>query len=160
MSFPLFKTPANEGEKNKLIVKHTPLVVSVIQKKFPNARDRDDLIQEGLLALSKAIDTYQESRGSFSNWATTCVIRRGLDYVLRKSPMIKRGEIVSIEAINDLQAPLSANLELVEIVGGFDADLCDKIIEGKPKTKRDRIKIKRLRRLLIQKYPEFCGKNQ
>ena len=38
--------------------------------------DRDDVVQEGMIGLVKAIRGYKEEQGSFSNFAYVCVTRQ------------------------------------------------------------------------------------
>lgn len=146
--------------KDDLINEHTPLVASVILRRFPNYRDREDLMQEGLLALSKAIDTYQPDQGSFSNWVTVCVTRRSLNYILRKTDIVKGQEVVPISFLEERAAPQAFDLEMVDIVSNYDSNLCKKLLTGERKTKKEAKKIKKLRELLSKKYPEYSGKNQ
>jgi RNA polymerase sigma factor (sigma-70 family) len=58
-----------------LVERHRPLVVGLVaEMNLPPQVDRDDLIQEGLIALAKAAEKFNPTAGSkFSTYAFVCV---------------------------------------------------------------------------------------
>lgn len=70
---------AQSGDRHAehfLLRKFRPLVVKRTQAYFLSGADRDDLLQEGLIGLHKAIRDFQPGRGiHFRRFATLCVVR-------------------------------------------------------------------------------------
>lgn len=70
----------NEDANEILIYKYRPLIVSVAQKliKYCNGGvDLNDLIQEGMLGLNEAINSFRDDReANFSTYARICIQRR------------------------------------------------------------------------------------
>lgn len=68
-----------EGEKEiseYLVVKYKPLVLKIVKSMFILGGDSDDLIQEGMIGLYKAIGDYDAGRdASFRTFANLCVSR-------------------------------------------------------------------------------------
>lgn len=70
---------AQSGDRHAehhLLRKYRPLVVKRTQAYFLSGADRDDLLQEGLIGLHKAIRDFQSGKGiNFRRFATMCVVR-------------------------------------------------------------------------------------
>ncbi|GLH60978.1 sigma-70 family RNA polymerase sigma factor [Paulownia witches'-broom phytoplasma] len=81
------KNKKNLAIRDQLIEMHLPLVKKIVKqfKYFPKALQREDLYQEGILGLIKALNNYQDL---------------GCDFIVYATPTIK-GEI--IELIRGLQ---------------------------------------------------------
>lgn len=61
---------------NELITENMNLVYGVYNDLFKNTSyfiDKDDMIGEGMLALVKAGNTFQDSKGKFSTYAYVCI---------------------------------------------------------------------------------------
>ena len=58
-----------------LMVKYKPVVLKLARALYLEGGDRDDLLQEGMLGLYKALKEYDPARGeaSFLTFATTCI---------------------------------------------------------------------------------------
>ena len=68
----------------KLLTQYKPLVIKIARRYFLVSGDIDDLVQEGMIALYKAINTFDESKeASFKTFATLCVTRQ-LQSLIRK----------------------------------------------------------------------------
>ena len=62
---------------DKLITSYKPLVSLVTRQYFLLGGEQDDLIQEGMIGLFNAIQTYEEeSAASFKTFATLCIKRK------------------------------------------------------------------------------------
>ena len=87
-------------EANKGLVIHW---IMRINKKFT-----EDLYQEGLIALWKAVQSYDKNKGEFSHYATSCITRR-LRWRIRK-------DATQQQAINftDLQDEGSSDASTIE----------------------------------------------
>ena len=59
-----------------LIGKYKPLVKLKSRMYFIAGADRDDIMQEGMIGLFKAIRDYKSDQGSFSSFAALCVTRQ------------------------------------------------------------------------------------
>ncbi len=60
---------------HSLVLRYRPLVRSVARNYYLLGGDRNDLLQEGLIGLCKAIRDYDPSRGSFRAFAELCIRR-------------------------------------------------------------------------------------
>lgn len=61
---------------NTLLLKYLPLVKARASAYFLAGADRDDLVQEGLIGLYKAIRDYRCDMASFSAFAELCITRQ------------------------------------------------------------------------------------
>lgn len=67
----------DEEAGDRLLEKYKPLVLRFSRARFIPGGDRDDLIQEGMIGLYKAMRDFREGRGaSFSTFAALCVDRQ------------------------------------------------------------------------------------
>lgn len=72
--------------QNRIVIDNTGLVHSVIERKFSSSLYKEDLRQEGLIALSNCIPKYEETKGAFSTFATRCITNRLINFVTRDLP--------------------------------------------------------------------------
>lgn len=67
----------DEQAMSDLILKHKDLVKSIVRKYFLVGADMDDLMQEGMIGLYKAILSYDEnSKAKFLTFAKLCISRQ------------------------------------------------------------------------------------
>ena len=76
----------NEDAINLIYKKYEPLIKKIASKYYSFAKnygvELNDLIQEGMIGLSKAIDQYRDNKeASFYTFALTCIDRRIQDLV-------------------------------------------------------------------------------
>lgn len=75
----------NEDANEILIYKYRPLIVNIAQKliKYSNGGvDLNDLIQEGMLGLNEAINSFREDReANFGTYARLCIQRKIISLV-------------------------------------------------------------------------------
>ena len=76
----------NEEANNILIKKYEPLINKIATKMIPycksNGLDKNDLVQEGMLALNSAITNYNDSKNAnFGTFAKLCIERRIANYI-------------------------------------------------------------------------------
>lgn len=84
--------------KQKLITDNMKLVYHIINKYYPTFTGNEDVIQEGMLGLCKAAETFNDEKSTFSTYASTCILNQikmwfrinkkhnghlSLDYVLK-----------------------------------------------------------------------------
>lgn len=75
----------NDDAMEYLIKKHGYIVKREIRTVFLIGADTDDLVQEGMIGLFKAIRDYEENKGaSFATFATLCV-RRQIQTAIKNS---------------------------------------------------------------------------
>ena len=77
--------------KEKIYNKNIKLIHSVINKKFNIEHLKEDLFQEGSMALCRAIDIYNPEAGEFSTLSYYC-IRNSLHNYLRKNKYINQNK--------------------------------------------------------------------
>ncbi|MBQ6385700.1 MAG: sigma-70 family RNA polymerase sigma factor [Lachnospiraceae bacterium] len=66
-----------EGAADLLLVRYKPLVLKLSRTRFLAGGDRDDLIQEGMIGLYKAIRDYDPERETkFMTFAALCIDRQ------------------------------------------------------------------------------------
>ncbi len=100
----------NEEEKNNLIKDYEPLIISIINKKkfYIEGAEFQDVIQEGRVALFKALNTFDESKDiNFSVYAKK-VIENHLINVMKKSTNNKNMPLNNAYNINN-QGELNLN---------------------------------------------------
>ena len=67
----------------QLVSDYKGLIRSLANRFYLVGGDKDDLLQEGMLGLIYAINSYDETKGSFPSFAELCVLRQILDAVKR-----------------------------------------------------------------------------
>lgn len=72
----LHLSKTNSEAVNILMVKYAPLVKARARAYFLAGADRDDLVQEGMIGLYKAIRDYRCDMASFSAFAELCITRQ------------------------------------------------------------------------------------
>lgn len=64
----------DEDSIEKLLIEYKPLVNKIARSYFLTGGDIEDLVQEGMIGLFKAIKNFQTSKNaSFKTFATTCI---------------------------------------------------------------------------------------
>ncbi len=95
---------AQEGDRTAeeiLAVRCSPLVKSCARPYFLAGADSEDLIQEGMLGLLKAIRSFDPERGgSFYAFARTCVLSR-IYSAIRSAAASKHGPLNQAESISE-----------------------------------------------------------
>lgn len=122
-----------------LLEAYKPLILSRAQYYFVQQQDRDDLIQEGMIALYKAICTCPpERRESFSSYAFQAVDHRLIDLVRRENSQ----KVQAVLQALSLEAPVQdggkhRKLSLADTIEADNTDpeshvmgqeACDKIL--------------------------------
>ena len=71
------KAKTDVDAMEKLLLQYKPLVNSIARKYFLLNGDMDDLVQEGMIGLYKAISTYSaDKNASFKTFASICITRK------------------------------------------------------------------------------------
>lgn len=71
-----YNSTKDDKFKDEFIKKNIPLVKRIIDRRFKYTNYFDDLLQEGRLALSKAMEKYDPSRGNISTLCYYSVMNR------------------------------------------------------------------------------------
>jgi RNA polymerase sigma factor (sigma-70 family) len=98
-----------DEQPEQLAEKNINLVYGVIARDFPSFIRDEDVIQSGMLGLSKAANTWDESKGVFSTFAWKCIrneICRELRSRMRNTPAVS------------LDTPIAEDLTLGDTVEG------------------------------------------
>lgn len=116
----------NQTARNILIEYNLRLVAHIAKKYFSPERDKDDLISIGTIGLIKAIDTFDEKKGSrLVTYASRCIDNELL-MMLRQEK--KRSREVSIyEPIGTDREGNEINL--MDVVGNNDDNILDAMIK-------------------------------
>lgn len=95
----------DEASMEVLLSSYKPLVSKIARQYFAMGGEYDDLVQEGMIGLYKAIKSYDESKdASFKTFATLCITRQMLS-AIRKTKTIKGkmfAELLDDELISTL----------------------------------------------------------
>lgn len=68
------KAKTNSEILDQILVEYKPLVSSIARRYFLMGAELDDLVQEGMIGLYKAINTYvSDKNASFKTFATLCI---------------------------------------------------------------------------------------
>jgi RNA polymerase sporulation-specific sigma factor len=84
----LLAQAGDEGATEELLRRHSGLVRSCARRYFLIGGETEDLIQEGMIGLYRAIgsyDVHREGGSSFKNFAYLCISRQILDAVKKAS---------------------------------------------------------------------------
>lgn len=105
------------GATEELIEKYRPLVEIIASKYIDSPLEKDDLIQEGMIGLLAAINSYKQDKGAmFKTYANIC-INNSVQTALRKFSRLKdipQDNIVELnESIEDGLTVLSAEDEFL-----------------------------------------------
>lgn len=121
---------ANDGDGKSLdalLYRYTTTVKQLARKFYLVGGETEDLIQEGMMALFKAVSTFDDSKNaSFKTYATNCVRCNILDTIKRDSTQKNRplNDGAPIETAIDFSAPEDDPLvallgkEAVDIING------------------------------------------
>lgn len=88
----------NEEAMNELIKTYFPLVSVNAKNFFIIGADREDLVQEGLIGLLKAIKSYNIEKSSFNSFAMLCIRRQIFSAI--KSANSKKNTILNEAILN------------------------------------------------------------
>ena len=84
MNILLKKAQAGDSEAvNKILKEYTKLLDFNAQKYYLLGGEQEDLVQEGVLGLLKAIKYYDETKSSFSSFANLCIRRELITAIKR-----------------------------------------------------------------------------
>ena len=82
----LAQSGSDANALTELVCRYLPLIRQKASGYTDSPADRDDLIQEGLIGLLNAVNTYREDRGaSFKTYCFTCVQNKMLTELERRS---------------------------------------------------------------------------
>lgn len=115
----------DSSAREEMVLKNLRLVLTVIlnDKKRYSSYEKIDLLQEGILALIKAVDTYDEEKGAFSTYAKTIIERIITRETINKDRSIRIpvGLVTYINKYNRLVTDyLSDNKEIPD-----DEEICE-----------------------------------
>lgn len=96
----------NTEEKNKLAEENLGLVYLVVNKEFTYEKttesDRENYIEEGMIGLAKAINTFNPSKGAkFSTYAYICIKSEINCYVAKQKTLKRKVEYTCKNSIDD-----------------------------------------------------------
>ena len=64
----------NEDAINELIIRYKPVVEAIAVKYINSPLEKEDLVQEGMIGLLAAINSYKKEKGaSFGTYARRCI---------------------------------------------------------------------------------------
>lgn len=90
----------NEDAINELIIRYKPVVEAIAVKYINSPLEKEDLVQEGMIGLLAAINSYKKEKGaSFGTYARRC-INNSIQSSLKKVSRLKdipQSSLVSLE---------------------------------------------------------------
>ena len=111
----------NEEAMAVLLERYKSLVRALSRPLFLMDGDQDDLLQEGMIGLYKAIQTFQDQKNaSFETLATLC-IKRQLYSAIKASNRKKNIPLNSYISIDNAQDPTNAELEKIFVTDAAQA---------------------------------------
>lgn len=76
---------SNEKHVDQILTEYKPLVASIARRYFLIGGELDDLVQEGMIGLFKAVESFDKTKdASFKTFATLCVTRQ-IQSAIRKA---------------------------------------------------------------------------
>ncbi len=88
----------NRNAENALLLRYSYYVDAIARPMFLVGGDKDDLVQEGLLGLDRAIKTYDlNKKANFKTYASYCIKNAMLD-LIKKSV---RADNIFVESLSD-----------------------------------------------------------
>ncbi len=99
----------NQDSYKIFLTELIPILRSFFQKKIQNSNDVDDVIQETLISIHRALHTY-DKRIAISKWIYTIAHRRYVDFIRKYSKTQKNK--VELETI--IEFPANKEIELIE----------------------------------------------
>lgn len=138
---------------NELLAQYENLIHYVLHKKYPSLEFNEDALQEGRIALWQAIQTYDETKGSFMTWAHSCIYNRmaqilrreftdkrqanlncsSLDGPLKEYTNLGREDITLYDILSNTSLSVDYNITTVEL-----KMLLEEFFEKKQLLKRDK----------------------
>ena len=109
---------ARQGDKEaetELFNRYIPRVNSIVARFFLNGGEREDLVQEGMVGLFSAINSFEKSGASFSTYACACIRNSVVDAVkkMRSDKHSALNNFVPIVEISDYTSPISPEDEVI-----------------------------------------------
>lgn len=99
------------------VEEHEGLIVTVYAAHFSSYTGiREDLLQEGRMAVWKALQTYDSTKSKFSGYAYMLVKRAMLDYVTKECRNAIVSDIEVFDAVLSIEDIVIKDLELQEIM--------------------------------------------
>ncbi|MCI5655387.1 MAG: sigma-70 family RNA polymerase sigma factor [Candidatus Pseudoruminococcus sp.] len=99
---------SDEGAFRELVVRYLYLIRSVAAEYKKSGLEPDDLIQEGLLGLLSAVNSYDETKGSaFKSYAGVCVKNKIVSAV--RTALSDKNKILNDSVLLDDETELSAD---------------------------------------------------
>lgn len=108
--------------KKKLVEDNINLVYYLINKHYPTFLQNEDVVQEGMLGLCLAADTYDESKSKFSTFASWCILNQ-IRYYFRENQ--KHSGVLSYD--KETEAPDGGVTSFIELATG-DMDIDESTI--------------------------------
>lgn len=108
---------AAEGDESaveELLTRYKSIATALARRYFLVGGDAEDLAQEGMIALYRAIKTYEPGQGAFASYAASCVKNRLLD-VIKSANRDKHKALNGYVPLADADELLGAGMSAEEI---------------------------------------------
>jgi len=145
------KAKTDELILDNLLTTYKPLVISIARKYYLIGGELDDLVQEGMIGLYRAVLTYTANKQTmFKTFATLCVTRQ-IQSAVKKANREKNKPFLDL---------YSNNSEIFEMILSSDPNPEDLAVQkesAKEITKLINLKLSKLERQILKEY--FNGKS-
>lgn len=120
----------DEGALNELLSKYKPLASKIARSYFLTAGDIEDLIQEGMIGLYKAIKHFVSGKNAtFKTFATTC-IKHQLQSAVRED-LSEKNKILSsaLSLVSDKKEESDEDEDFEILLPSYQPTPFDKVVE-------------------------------
>ena len=133
----------------ELLKTYKPLVIKLSRRYFLAGGELDDLVQEGMIGLYNAINSFDEKKdASFKTFATLCITRRLQSAIRRENTQKNKVflELFDTELMNSINIPSDRenpeariisqenyehiNSEIEKLLSKFEYDILKKYLSG------------------------------
>lgn len=104
----------DEQAREQIIADFKPLIRATANKLFLISGDKEDLLMEGALGVVNAIDSFDQTKGSFANFVKNCVVNNMFSAVRKENAQKNKAmqDYVPLESVvlQDDNNPLKTTL--------------------------------------------------
>jgi len=109
----------NKDAEEYLIRKYKKIVSDITRSYFAKGSDKDDLLQEGMIALYKAINDYSDDKNTlFKTYASVC-IKNHIINVIRKSIAHKNEPLNEYLELDEVEMKIRDNPESILVAKDY-----------------------------------------
>lgn len=113
-----------QTNRDDLIQENMNLVYYVLHKSFPTFAKDEDMVQEGMIGLIKAANTYQDGKGKFSTYAYRCIFNTMASYLQQQKCDV---DIISLDS--EVKGKDDSASLIHELIEDVESSSCFNLVE-------------------------------